>query len=89
VLGIVFAVLAVSGSASFDTLTVAAIPGGLVQDIAWVLLARSFFRIKAPPTQTFTPTYTPTGSGQVKYCPNCGTPNQLDAAFCTHCGQKL
>jgi uncharacterized membrane protein len=89
VLGIVFAVLVVSGSLSFNALLVIAIPGGLVQDIAWVLLAMAFFRINAPPAQTFTPAYTPAATGQVRYCTHCGTPNQLDAAYCTHCGQKL
>lgn len=88
VLGIVFAVLASSGSASLNTLLIVAIPGGLVQDIAWVLLAIAFFRIRAPP-QTFTPSNVPTAAGQVKYCSNCGTPNQIDATYCTRCGQKL
>ena len=89
VLWITFAVLGAFGSLSFSALTIAAIPGGLVQDIAWVLLAMSFFRIKAPPAQTFTPAYAPTIPGQVKCCPNCVTPNQLEAAYCTRCGQRL
>jgi len=89
VLGIVFAVLAAAGSLSFNALLVIAIPGGLVQDAAWVLLAMAFFRIKVPPTETLTTSYTPPVSGQVKYCTHCGMPNQLDSAYCTRCGQKL
>ena len=88
VLGIVVSVLAVAGSLSFNALLVIAIPGGLVQDAAWVLLAMAFFRIKVPPTETLT-TSTPPVSGQVKYCTHCGMPNQLDSAYCTRCGQKL
>jgi uncharacterized membrane protein len=88
-LGIVFAITAASGAASLDTLAIATVPGGLVQDIAWLLLAIAFFRIKAPPTQTFTPSNIPIVSVQLKYCPNCGTPNQIDAIYCTHCGRKL
>jgi uncharacterized membrane protein len=86
---IVFAALTYSGSINYNTNLLAAVPGGFVQDIAWLLLAIAFFRIKAPPTQTFTPSKVPTFSGQLKYCPNCGTPNQLDAIYCTRCGQKL
>ena len=81
--GIVFAVLTYSGSIDYNTYLLAAIPGGLVQDVAWVLLAMAFFRIKAPPTQTITPSNVPPVAGQMKYCPNCGTPNQTDAAYCT------
>jgi len=88
-IGIAFAALASSGSVSLNTLLVVAIPGGLVQDIAWVLFAISFFRIKVPPTQTFTQSTVSSAVGQVKYCPNCGTANQPDAAYCIRCGQKL
>jgi uncharacterized membrane protein len=88
VIGIILAVLAAFGSISLESLTIIAVPGGLVQDVAWVLLAMAFFRIKLP-LQTFTPTYAPTASGKVKYCAHCGTPNQTDALYCTGCGQKL
>jgi len=86
---IVFAALTSSGSTSLSALLVVAIPGGLVQDIAWVLLAISFFRIRAPTTQTFTQPPVSFAAGQVKNCTNCGTPNQTDATYCTRCGQKL
>jgi uncharacterized membrane protein len=94
VLGIVFAVLAAYGSVSFDGLLIISIPGGLVQDVAWVLLAMAFFRINPTATQTittsnFTSPNQPPVAGQVKYCTHCGTPNQLDATYCTRCGQRL
>jgi curli biogenesis system outer membrane secretion channel CsgG/ribosomal protein L40E len=31
----------------------------------------------------------PAAVSSVKYCPNCGAPNGLDAKFCGKCGQKL
>jgi uncharacterized membrane protein len=86
--GVFFALLMFSGLINYSTYLLAAIPGGLVQDGAWLLLAMAFFRIKPLPTQTLTPTYTPSFSGQMKYCSHCGTSNQLDAAYCTRCGQK-
>jgi uncharacterized membrane protein len=89
VLGIIFAVITPYVSLSFNTPLILAIPGGLVQDAAWVLLAISFFRIKALTTQTFTPSSVPTLAGQVKYCPNCGAQNRTDAMYCMRCGQKL
>lgn len=89
VVGVVFAALAYSGLTSINAFTVVAIPGGLVQDIAWLLLAIAFFRIKPPTTQSASVTNIPLVSGQPKYCPNCGTPNQIDSTYCTKCGQKL
>jgi len=89
IVGVVFAALAYSGSVSINAFTVVAIPGGLVQDIAWLLLAIAFFRIKPPTIQSAAVTNIPSVSGQPKYCPNCGTPNQIDATYCTRCGQKL
>jgi uncharacterized membrane protein len=87
--GVVFAVLAYSGLIGYSTYLLAALPGGIVQDGAWVILAMAFFRIKPPETQAFAPSYASGFSGQVKYCSHCGTPNQLDAVYCTWCGQKL
>ena len=88
VIGIVFAALASSALISFNALLIMAVPGGIVQDVAWALLAVAFFRIRAPPTQTFTPSSVQAVNGQVKYCPNCGTQNRQDAIYCTRCGQK-
>jgi uncharacterized membrane protein len=87
--GIVFAVLLYWGSIGYNTFLLAAVPGGLVQNFAWAFLALAFFRIKVPPEQTIAPSYVPPLAMQMKYCPNCGTPNQPDATFCTRCGQKL
>ena len=89
ILGIVFAVLAFYSLITFNTLLIMAVPGGIVQDAAWALLAIAFFRIRAPPTPTFSQPTVPPAAGQVKYCPNCGAPNQIDAIYCARCGQKL
>jgi uncharacterized membrane protein len=89
VVGVVFAALAYSGSASLNAFTVVAIPGGFVQDIAWLLLAIAFFRIKPPKTQSAAVTNIPLVSRQLKYCSNCGASNQIDSTYCARCGQKL
>ena len=90
VLDIVFATLAYFGSINYSNYLLAGIPGSLIQNFAWALLAIAFFRIKVPPTtQTFTQPNFPPIAGQVKYCSNCRTPNQNDAIYCTHCGQNL
>ena len=95
---IVFALIGPSLSLSYSTLLALFIPGGLVQDVAWALLAMAYFRIKPPapqavpaqpPFQVAAPTSAPAVSGQLKYCPHCGTPNQTDAVYCTRCEQKL
>ncbi len=87
--GIVFAVLAASGQVSIDMIALVAVPGGLVQYIAWALLAVSFFRITALPTQTGAPPNEYHAvSGQVKYCPYCGAQNSPDTAYCVRCGKK-
>ena len=87
--GVFFALLVYSGLIDYSTYLLAAIPGGLVQDGAWLLLAMAFFKIKPTLTQEFASSYASGFSGQVKYCSHCGTPNQLDALYCTRCGQKL
>ena len=46
--GVVFASMLYVGSIGYNTYLLAAIPGGLVQNAAWVLLAIAFFRIKVP-----------------------------------------
>ena len=90
-IAIVFAVVGSNISVSFNTLLALLTIGGLVQDVAWVLLAMAYFRIQAPavPMQAAVPINILPVSGQVKYCAYCGAPNQQNALYCTHCGQKL
>lgn len=80
-------------SISYNTvLPILSVPGGLVQDAAWVLLAMAFFRVQMSLAPSMTPTSVSTfqsSYGQAKYCPNCGTPIQAGAAYCSKCGQKL
>ena len=90
---VAFTVVSVSTSMSIssftNSLTVIAVPGAIVQGVAWVLFAKSYYRITPPPAQTAPPYSYPPISPQIQYCPNCGTQNRTDARFCTHCGQKL
>ncbi|MGD0204722.1 MAG: DUF996 domain-containing protein [Candidatus Bathyarchaeia archaeon] len=91
-LTIIFAVIGSSVSLSFNSLLTFMIPGGLVQDVAWVLLAMAYFRIKPPASPAIAPVNVQpvlSVSAQVKYCSHCGAPNQTDAIYCTRCGQKL
>ncbi len=80
-IGIIFAIWASSGSASINTLTLIAVPSGLVQYTAWALLAVAFFRIPA-----FNAYHT--AIGQIKRCPYCGAQNSIDAVYCMQCGKK-
>ena len=74
--GILFALLVYWGSIDFSIYLLAAIPGGLVQNIAWVLLAMAFFRIKVQPIQPISPSIVVSAAEYMIFCPNCGTPNQ-------------
>jgi hypothetical protein len=87
--GILLGLLMYWRSIDYQTFLLAAIPGGLVQDVAWVLLAMAFFRINVPSVQPIPPSSAAHATGQIMYCQNCGTPNQTDAVFCSRCGQKL
>jgi uncharacterized membrane protein len=51
VAGVAFTVLALNFSIGFTTIALMVLPGGLVQYIAWVLVAMAFFRIKPSQTQ--------------------------------------
>lgn len=51
VVGVAFTALALNTSIGFTTIVLAVLPGGLVQYIAWVLVAIAFFRIKPSQTQ--------------------------------------
>jgi uncharacterized membrane protein len=93
VIGIIFAVVSAYISIPYTSISLVGIPGGIVQEFAWILLAMAYFRIKAPilPTQPFqtVPSAYVTFSGQVKYCTYCGSQNPAQAIYCTHCGQKM
>lgn len=97
-IAVVFAVVGSYLSLSYSALLLLFIPGGLMQDAAWALLAMAYFRIKPPPPQTpsiyqplqsAAPASASAVSGQAKYCPYCGAQNPTDALYCTRCGQKL
>jgi uncharacterized membrane protein len=93
VIRIIFAVISAYISVPYTSISLVGIPGGIIQEIAWILLAMSYFRIKPPvvPTQPFQslPSASLPVSEQVKYCPYCGSQNPAKAIYCTHCGQKL
>jgi uncharacterized membrane protein/ribosomal protein L40E len=90
---IIFAVVGSYVSLAYNSeLLVYGVPGGFVQDAAWVLLATAYFGIQAssaPPSVPINVQTAPTVYGQVRYCTKCGAPNWSDAVFCSHCGQKL
>ena len=91
VIAIIFAVVGFYIGASLNTLLALLTIGGFVQDVAWVLLAMSYFRIQAAaaPVQAISAINVPPVSVQVKYCGHCGAPNQTDSVYCARCGQKL
>jgi uncharacterized membrane protein len=93
VIGIIFAVVTAYISVPYASISFVGIPGGIIQEAAWILLAMAFFRIKPPvvstqPIQTMPSVSLPV-SGQVKYCTYCGSQNPAQAIYCTHCGQKM
>jgi len=87
--GIVFALMVYLGSIDYSTYSLVAVPGGLVQNVAWLFLAMAFFRIKVQHVQTISSSNVALAAVQIKFCPSCGTPNQIDDIFCPCCGQKL
>ncbi|MGA3059251.1 MAG: DUF996 domain-containing protein [Candidatus Bathyarchaeia archaeon] len=89
VIAVILAVVGFYVSVSINTLLAFLTVGGFVQDFAWLLFAMAYLRIQVPAV-ALAPAFTlVNGPGQVKYCPICGAPNQTDAVYCTHCGQKL
>jgi uncharacterized membrane protein len=87
---VTFAVLGFTGSIDLTTLALAAVPGGLIQYLAWAFVAKGFFSIKAPAIQTTTQQTAPTmTTPSAKYCPGCGAKNQTDSTYCVRCGKKL
>ena len=89
----IFATIAYSISLSYSTaLLTLSVPGGFIQDVAWVLLAMAFFKIQSPPAPAMASASISSAStvlSQAKICPKCGSANQADALFCARCGQKL
>ena len=64
--------------------------GGLLFFIGWIIAAIGFFSLKPKPTQTYTPPSRElSGQALTKRCPYCGTENNPDAIYCSHCGNKL
>ena len=86
---IAFGVLAYNGSISYSTLLLSSAPGAFIQYVAWALMAKGFFSIKAPAVQATTQQTYPTITTPVQYCPGCGAQNQTDSTYCVRCGKKL
>jgi uncharacterized membrane protein len=53
--GVVFGVFAYVNLITYDQLSLMVLPGAVVQEIAWLLLAVAFFRIQPPPAQATVP----------------------------------
>ncbi len=53
--GVVFGVFAYVNLITYDQLSLMVLPGAVVQEIAWLLLAVAFFRIQPPPAQAAVP----------------------------------
>ncbi len=89
-IGVLFAVLSYTSGIDYRILSAAALPGGIVQYAAWALMAKGFFSIETPSTQTSVQsTYATAAATQQRYCSKCGAPNRSDAIYCSHCGQTL
>ena len=84
-----FVVLGSAGMIDYDLIVLAAIPGGIVQYIAWGLAVKAFSNIQIPSARTDAPAAYSTAMTQIKYCSKCGAPNKLDAVYCSRCGQQL
>jgi uncharacterized membrane protein len=91
VIAIIFAVVVSFVTVPLNTLLALLTIGGLVQNVAWIIFAMAYFKIQEPavPVQATSPINIPPIYGQVKYCTYCGAPNQLNALYCSHCGQKI
>ncbi len=94
-ISILVAIIGPSLGVGSSALSALSIPGGLVQDVAWVLFAVAYSRIQPPPTPVYTPAYAPPSQPttpplwETKYCSNCGAPIEANAAYCSRCGKKL
>lgn len=67
--------------------------GGLIFIIGWIFAALGFSSMKtqAPQTYPLPPQQPPSPvmAQKKKYCPQCGSENQIDAIFCSRCGNQL
>jgi uncharacterized membrane protein len=93
VAGVTLAVWTLTNPVSLSLYSLVFVPSGLVQSVAWALLAKSFFKIPQASTQTIeatTANYSAsyTVVGQTKYCIHCGASKSLDAVYCVRCGKK-
>ncbi len=91
VIGVVLAAFAAGTLISFENIGIITLPGALLQDVGWLLLALAFFRVKPATNQTL-PRYIenpPPAPFEAKNCPNCGAQNLHDAIYCTTCGKKI
>jgi uncharacterized membrane protein len=93
VAGMTLAIWTLTNSVSLSLYSLVFVPSGLVQSVAWALLAKAFFKIPEPPTQMVESAASSYSSnyavaGQTKYCIHCGAPNRPDAAYCERCGKK-
>ncbi len=59
--------------------------------LAWVFATIGFFSIKVPQQlYSYSPSQaTATTMQATRFCPNCGAPQDPNAAFCPHCGKQL
>ena len=92
VLGFVAAALFYATVIAASSVFTVSVVGSAISLIAWIVAAVAFWSIKEPtnqPSPTPTPQTSTQPTGQVKYCPNCGTPNAMNAEYCVRCGKKL
>ncbi len=91
VAGIVFVFWASFNTATVDAYSLVFVPGGVVQYIAWVILAKAFFKMPEPPTPIVSSStgFSMQATGQIKSCPYCGAEISSDGVYCVRCGKKL
>jgi len=65
----------------------------IVSWIGWIFAASGFNSLKPKLNESYSAQYTvptaPSTTVQNKYCPYCGTANNLDATYCKNCGKQL
>jgi len=87
-----------SGISSFDTAGLLILIGVIIPFISWIgwiFAALGFNSLKTRPAETYyaynisTAPMVKPATTQNKYCPFCGTANNLDSSYCKNCGNKL